>query len=156
MPLKSRYFAGDPALEACLQLDPAHITPSARGPHVVKIQTVLEIVDGASIAQAERDAGLYGSSTAAAVLAYKKKRNIINRSYQTTADNIVGKLTIAALDADLLALQEDPTPGAPGRCRGRSLTGGNELVLERLSNVGSARGPSLADRRDIVDLSGQA
>ena len=38
---------------------------------------------------------------AAAVLAYKKKRNIINWSYQQQADNIVGKMTIAALDAEI-------------------------------------------------------
>ena len=43
----------------------------------------------------------YGPSTAAAVLSYKTKRQIINRSYQTTPDSIVGKMTIASLDAEM-------------------------------------------------------
>jgi hypothetical protein len=43
------------------------------------------------------------------VLAYKKKRNIINRSYQTQADNIVGKMTIAALDKEVFAKENQDT-----------------------------------------------
>src|SRR5947207_10279060 len=35
----------------------------------------------------------YGPSTSAAVLAYKEKRDIVNRSYQTKPDNIVGIMT---------------------------------------------------------------
>ncbi|MCY2978476.1 MAG: hypothetical protein NTU79_07405 [Planctomycetota bacterium] len=41
-------------------------------------------------------------NTAAAVLAYKTKRKIINRDYQMTADNIVGKMTMASLDREML------------------------------------------------------
>ena len=44
----------------------------------------------------------YGSSTAAAVLTFNRERGIINRAYQTQADNIVGKMTMAALDAEVL------------------------------------------------------
>ena len=80
MALKSRLFRGDPKLE-----------------HVLKIQLALTLLDGANIAQD----GAYGSETAASVLAYKKKRNIINRAYQTTADNIVGIMTMAALDKEM-------------------------------------------------------
>jgi hypothetical protein len=36
------------------------------------------------------------------VLSYKKKRSIINPAYQTQADNIVGKMTIASLDKEIL------------------------------------------------------
>ena len=50
----------------------------------------------------------YGPSTAAGVLAYKKKRNIINFSYQTQADNIVGKMTIATLDREMLKVEKPP------------------------------------------------
>jgi hypothetical protein len=39
---------------------------------------------------------VYGKQTADAVLAYKKKRGIINRGYQASADNIVGKMTMAS------------------------------------------------------------
>jgi len=51
----------------------------------------------------------YDPSTANAVLLYKKERNIINRSYQTQADNIVGKMTIAALDREMLAKENQRT-----------------------------------------------
>jgi hypothetical protein len=50
--------------------------------------------------------GIYGHRTAAAVLAYKRARNIVNHKYQTQADNIVGKMTIAAFDRELLGLPE--------------------------------------------------
>jgi peptidoglycan hydrolase-like protein with peptidoglycan-binding domain len=105
MPLRSRLLSGDKKLEACLVSDPAHVTPNARGPHVTKIQTALFIADEASVASRELQSQTYGPSTTDAVLAFKQKRNIINRAYQTQADNIVGKRTIAALDAEVL-LQE--------------------------------------------------
>jgi hypothetical protein len=51
----------------------------------------------------------YGPSTADAVLTYKTTRNIVNRSYQTQADNIVGKMTIAAMDKELLISDQATT-----------------------------------------------
>lgn len=62
-------------------------------------------IDGYRIEPHEIASGRYGPSTAAAVLAYKKKRKIINRAYQTAPDNIVGKMTIAALDEDMLRIE---------------------------------------------------
>jgi peptidoglycan hydrolase-like protein with peptidoglycan-binding domain len=56
--------------------------PGGRGDHVAKIQQALIELDGAKIG---RD-GIYGPATAGAVLAYKRKRNIINTAYQTQAD----------------------------------------------------------------------
>lgn len=97
MPLASKLFRGDPRLEAAAASDPAHIVPGATGPHVIKIQQALIELDGANIDQD----GSYGAETAAAVLAYKRKRTIINRSYQTQADDIVGRMTIAALDKEM-------------------------------------------------------
>jgi hypothetical protein len=38
-------------------------------------------------------------------LAYKTKRKIVNRAYQSQADNIVGKMTIRSLDDELLKLE---------------------------------------------------
>jgi hypothetical protein len=67
-------------------------------------------LDGYTIAFTEIHARFYGRSTAAAVLAFKKKRDIVNRSYQTRADNIVGKMTIAALDKGMLALENAFVP----------------------------------------------
>lgn len=102
MGLNSKLFKGDSALEACLVSDPAHITQGAIGEHVGKIQKALGILDGARIDAEELASKRYGASTAAAVLAFKKKRNIVNRSYQTQADDIVGKMTMAALDREMV------------------------------------------------------
>jgi peptidoglycan hydrolase-like protein with peptidoglycan-binding domain len=109
MALQSKLFRGDPKLEAAAVLDTAHITIGAWGEHVHKIQFALTVLDGVNIAQD----GAYGAETAAAVLAYKQKRSIINRSYQTQADNIVGKMTMASLDTEML--KREMVPDAPVR-----------------------------------------
>jgi hypothetical protein len=98
MSLQSQLLRGDRRLEAAAISDPAHIKLGASGECVRKIQLALIYLDGAAI---DPD-GIYGPATAAAVLKFKQKRAIINRTYQTTADNIVGKMTIAAIDAELL------------------------------------------------------
>ncbi|MEO8653483.1 MAG: peptidoglycan-binding domain-containing protein [Ramlibacter sp.] len=102
MGLQSQLFRKDPNLEAAAVSDPAHIVPGTRGEHVRKIQLALIQLDGAAIASD----GVYGPATAAAVLAYKRKRNIVNRAYQTQADNIVGKMTIDRLDKEMLAVEQ--------------------------------------------------
>jgi peptidoglycan hydrolase-like protein with peptidoglycan-binding domain len=93
----------DTKLEAAAVSDQAHITKGARGDHVRKIQLALIRLNGAAI----DDDGVYGPGTAAAVLAFKTRRNIVNRAYQRTADDIVGKMTIAALDAEMLVAERD-------------------------------------------------
>jgi peptidoglycan hydrolase-like protein with peptidoglycan-binding domain len=105
MALTSRKFSGDQKLEACLVNDSAHVTQGATGEHVMKLQTALMMLDDAKIDQHEAASKYYGPSTAAAVLAYKTKRRIINSSYETKADNIVGKMTIAALDREMLRFE---------------------------------------------------
>ena len=65
------------------------------------IQDAVILLDGATIDDAELAGQRYGQSTANAVLAYKKRRRIINPAYQATADNIVGKMTIASLDDEM-------------------------------------------------------
>jgi peptidoglycan hydrolase-like protein with peptidoglycan-binding domain len=110
VPLQSPLFKGDPKLEACLVHDSAHVTQGAVGDHVAKIQTALKILDDLNIDPAELSAKRYGPSTAAAVLSFKKKRRIINFSYQTHEDNIVGKMTIAALDKEMAPPPSPPPP----------------------------------------------
>jgi peptidoglycan hydrolase-like protein with peptidoglycan-binding domain len=102
-------YKGDPRLEACLVQDSAHVQSGASGDHVFKIQTALILLDDLKIARGELAAKTYGPSTAAAVRAFKKKRNIINWTYQTQADDIVGKMTIAALDNEI-SQWEQQTP----------------------------------------------
>jgi hypothetical protein len=80
------------------------------GPHVGKLHTALFILDGFSVRHGELSTQRYGPSTAAGVLTYKRRRNIINYTYQTQPDNIVGKMTVAAMDAELLRKQRMPVP----------------------------------------------
>jgi hypothetical protein len=114
MSLQSKLFRGDPKLEAAAVSNPAHIVPGAVGPHVAKIQQALIQLDGATIAGNELAASSYGPSTADAVLSYKKKRDIINRSYQSQADNIVGVMTMAALDREM---SDGPAASVAGLAR---------------------------------------
>src|SRR5690242_6341451 len=87
MALSSNLFKGDQILEQTAVQDSAHVTPGSSGPHVRKIQTALNLLDQAGLTE---DA-VYGPRTATAVLNFKTDRDIVNRAYQTTADNIVGK-----------------------------------------------------------------
>ncbi|MCZ2153697.1 MAG: hypothetical protein LC114_07325 [Bryobacterales bacterium] len=116
MPLVSRLFGGDPVFERCLVQDSAHIVPGSRGPHVNKIQTALATLDNFAVAPGEVQSQTYGKSTAAGVLAYKHKRNIINRAYQSKADDIVGKMTIASLDAEMARVEAKPGPAILADC----------------------------------------
>jgi peptidoglycan hydrolase-like protein with peptidoglycan-binding domain len=100
--LQSALFRDDAKLEAAATSDPAHLLVGSSGAHVGKIQTALAILDGAVISPDEVQQTSYGSTTAGAVLEYKRKRNIVNRSYQTQADAIVGKMTMASLDAEMV------------------------------------------------------
>ena len=112
MALQSQSFRGDPKLEAAAVSDPAHILPGSSGPHVGKIQQALIQLDGASLVQDSA----YGPATAAAVAAFKRKRQILNSSGQI--DNIVGKKTIAALDSEMLAKERGGGAGVPGAAPG--------------------------------------
>src|SRR5262245_41072226 len=98
MGLHSQLFRGDAKLEAAAVYPTRHITTGSVGPHVAKIQRALNILAGANL----KEDGIYGPATASAVLSYKRKRDIINRSYQTQADNIVGVMTMAALDQEMM------------------------------------------------------
>jgi len=120
MPLKCNLFADSARLNACLVHDPAHIKLGDSGDHVEDIQIALRHIDGLVIDDVELVSRRYGPSTAAAVLAYKKKRKIINRAYQSAEDDIVGKMTIASLDAEMVARQKPPVILLDARCTGTS------------------------------------
>jgi hypothetical protein len=101
MPLVSQLFRSNRRLQECLIKDSAHVTVGSRGVHVALIQYAVLRLQGGRIDGHEVSAQLYGPSTAAAVLAYKTRRRIINTAYQTSADNIVGRMTIASLDREI-------------------------------------------------------
>jgi len=126
MTLISRLFRGVPALEACLLQDSAHITNGTVGLHVPKIQKALMMLDRVLVDAGEVEAMRYGPSTAAAVLAYKKKRSIINRSYQSQADNIVGKMTIQSMDKEMFAAEGIVRPCPCGD----PIVGGSKAVIQ--------------------------
>jgi hypothetical protein len=87
---------------------------------VAKIQSALLLLDKSlRLPTAELRVKHYGPRTAAAVLELKRKHRIINFSYQTSPDNVVGKLTIAHLDDEIHALEQRPN-GGPAVCRGSS------------------------------------
>ncbi len=105
MTLVSRFLSKDDKLQAARIRDSAHILKGASGDHVAKIQTALALLDNARIAVQEINDKSFGPSTADAVLAYKRKRRIINFTYQSQADSIVGKMTITVLDAEMMQLE---------------------------------------------------
>lgn len=133
MPLVSLLLKDEPRLQACLVNDTAHVVPGATGRHVGLIQKVLLVLEKAPISAGELRSSLYGSTTTAAVLAYKRKRNIVNRAYQTTADNIVGKMTIAKMDNELSLLDLRAVPGRV------VCTGGGGAPPPRLAIVGAGQ-----------------
>ena len=108
MGLKSKLFRRQPALDACLVDHAAHICEGAVGPHVSKIHTALFVIDGLSVSANELHGQRYGSSTAAAVLTFKTRRNIVNHSYQDAPDNIVGRMTIECLDNEMVVKESEP------------------------------------------------
>lgn len=101
MSFSSNLFKGDKKLEACRVDDAAHLTLGAKGEPVAKVQMALFAIDWLMIDRNELLLQTYGRSTAKAVLAYKTKREIINRAYQNTPDDIVGKMTIVRLDHEM-------------------------------------------------------
>jgi DNA-binding NarL/FixJ family response regulator len=102
MALKSKLFRANQRLQECLIKNGAHVTTGSRGVHVALIQyAVLRLASG-EIDGAEINGQIYGRTTAAVVLAYKTERKIINTAYQTAPDGIVGKMTIAALDREMV------------------------------------------------------
>jgi hypothetical protein len=133
MPLRSRLFAGDAKLEDCAVRDPAHLTAGTQGAHVGKVQYALNVIDNLEIERQELMKQVYGPSTADAVLSFKRRRAIINRAYQTTADNIVGRMTIAALDAAML--QKQNLSLAVGECARDSGGGAARLLASQQSSA---------------------
>jgi peptidoglycan hydrolase-like protein with peptidoglycan-binding domain len=103
--LRSELFRGNTRLERCAVNHAHHVVQGNRGDFVSKIQEALVMLDGAVITGDEIPTQTYGPSTAQAVLDYKSARNIVNRTYQTTADNIVGIMTINRMDTEMAALE---------------------------------------------------
>jgi hypothetical protein len=122
MALQSLWFRNNSRLRQCLVSDPHHVKLGDQGFHVLLIQQGLSMLDSAFIDPQELNSCYYGKSTASAVKQYKTFRKIINYSYQTSADDIVGKMTIQSLDDGMAAKERQyyllfagaiPVPLAP-------------------------------------------
>lgn len=99
-------------LDKCLVDDLAHVAlkqPREQGEHVTRIQLALLAIMRNAQFGTEASRAEYGPATAATVLQFKRERNILNTAlHQTVPDNVVGKKTIAALDAEMLKKQLPP------------------------------------------------
>ena len=158
MGLTSSAFKGDAKLEACAVSDPAHIYRGMTGAAVAKIQDALKQTDGAVIDPGELASQTYGASTASAVLKFKQnsKRNI--RNYKGQFDDIVGKKTVSALDAELFAKEHGGgvTPVSPDMklavdADGRRLDALRKAIKE-VTDLKSAFEPDAPDANDPVVL----
>jgi hypothetical protein len=154
--LQSQLFFGDPALEAAAASDAAHIVQGSSGPHVRKIQTALNLVDAAGL---DVD-GAYGRFTSAAVLNYKRARRIINTARQTQADDIVGRMTIAALDAEMVLAERPKGPiriepvFPPPRQTSRSRFQARSLIAFGLGDFPIAGSPAISSSQFELPLEG--
>lgn len=108
MGLKSNLFRGDQALEACLVDPAARVCEGAVGSHVSRIHTALYVMDRLDVSADELRSRRFGRSTAAAVLTFKTRRNIVNTPYQTRPDNIVDRMTIERLDSEMSVKESEP------------------------------------------------
>lgn len=102
--LTSDLLKDNAQLQDCSIKNSAHISQKDNkiGAHVTKIQTALIRIDPTlKIAQSEIDSATYGDTTAKAVQKFKSDRSIINFTYQNSADDVVGIMTIRRLDTEL-------------------------------------------------------
>ena len=88
MALKSLLFRGDAKLESASTSNSGHIIKEGIG-RARAIQYALANVGGENL----KFDGKYGPATAAAVLSFKRRYNIVNRTYQSEPDDIVGVMT---------------------------------------------------------------
>lgn len=116
--LVSRLLSGNGRLQKCSVENPSHVQNGDKGEHVRLIQLALMVLDNADIADSEFSSSTYGPTTKDAVLAYKTKRSIINYSYQSKADAVVGIMTVRAMDAELAAREFINTINGAGRPSG--------------------------------------
>lgn len=113
--LVSRLLSSNSRLQRCAVEHPSHVQRGDSGPHVRLIQIALMVLDNADIDAGEASASTFGPSTEQAVLAYKTTRRIINLSYQTKPDAVVGIMTIRALDAEIALHEAANSVGAYGQ-----------------------------------------
>jgi hypothetical protein len=106
---RSQLFSGNDRLRRCAFDNSAHVKLGDTGDHVSKIQEALVILDNALFTGTDVATQTYGQSTEDAVFDYKTARNIVNTSYQTAPDRIVGIMTIDRMDREMAAMEAQMT-----------------------------------------------
>lgn len=139
--LRSQLFKPDPRLQACLLRHEAHVLEGDQGPHVTRIQLALMALDGCPLSPNDLRRSYYGLSTAAAVLDFKSKRSIINRTYQTKPDAIVGKMTIARMDDELFELGRRSMSSWPALSGVHALDSAPVYLMKKALVLASFGGP---------------
>jgi hypothetical protein len=119
-PLRSRFFSipsfapFKTRLQAAADHHPMHIMRGSRGGHVSIIYNAMDILQPfvksipcpAPIGNTELKLGVYGGLTETKVLLYKQKMTIINRDYQSKADNICGIMTMRMIDYNMQQIDQ--------------------------------------------------
>jgi hypothetical protein len=106
--LISELFRDSERLQTCVHVPEEHIVPGSQGDHVGLIQQALMRLGVAVISATEILAQRFGNSTVQAVRRFKgPPRNVINRAYQNTPDDIVGQMTIDRLDTEMDVLENE-------------------------------------------------
>jgi len=99
-------------LAACLASDPQHITPGQRGEHVKAIQNALTAIrklrPKLMLPDNSDPPGTFGPSTVRVVHQYKSANGIARPGQPL--DDIVGRMTITAIDNDLAGDEPEPDP----------------------------------------------
>lgn len=110
---QSEHFKGNDLIQACADKPMMHIQFGAQGDHVALIQSALKQirerafkgdpfdVPPAIAADPDINKKKFDISTRNCIQTYKNDRSIINYSYQTSADPIVGQMTIKRLDEEM-------------------------------------------------------
>lgn len=106
LPLASKLFRRDPVLESIL----VEVRFGDFGRHVGKIHTALFVLDGVSVDSKELGMEEYGTSTAEAILAYKRKHKILSVVNRTEEGEFFSRFTVAALDAEMARYEMLPDP----------------------------------------------
>lgn len=134
MPLTSDLFKNNQQLQDCSARDASHIVadePPLRrgvnnqGPHIALIHTALRQVMPNPSFGLEEATETYGPKTAEVVRQFKAAQvpPILNTALrQTVPDNIVGKLTIAALDRAVSRKKQPPGGGGGGPANSQAFT----------------------------------
>lgn len=142
--LESDLLSANKRLQECLVKDSSHVRLNDSGEHVLLLQKALNKIGELPSELPEN--GTFDATMAGAVARYKKNRGILN--YAGQIDDIVGKLTITAIDNELVARNrrgrllelpvEPPLTGLKQQDIVIQIAGTGNLAMQGLPDPGGA------------------